>query len=250
MSLDLDKRQRAMLREMGVRVWQPQTAPAAVAEMVHEPALAPRAERMDVQPVASRPAETAPVTSPAPARPASVQSAVPAANTAAASWRMGSTHSLYGETAHAESTRWLVLVETPAAAMGEAGFHPLDGEAGKLLDNMFKAARLNQAGAVSVAPLARLAASGGAELQAALPALITAVRPDVVLVMGRLAAQALLQSTEPLGRLRGQVHPLHGAPLVVTYDATFLMRNPADKGRAWDDLCLAMSVARQGAHRT
>ena len=243
MSLDLDKRQRAMLREMGVRVWQPQTAPAAVAEVVQEAALAPRAEHIHVPPVTPRPAETAPVARPPLARPAPVQSAAPAVEASAASWRMGSAHSLYGDVAHAEGARWLVLVETPAVAMGVAGFHPLDGEAGKLLDNMLQAARLNQAGAVSVAPLARLAASGGAELQAALPALITAVRPDVVLVMGRLAAQALLQSTEPLGKLRGQVHHLHGARLVVTYDAAFLLRNPTDKARAWDDLCLAMGVA-------
>jgi hypothetical protein len=77
---------------------------------------------------------------------------------------------------------------------------------------------------------------------------VASAQPDVVLVMGRLAAQALLQSSEPFGKLRGQVHGLHGAQTVVTYDATYLLRNPADKAKAWDDLCLAMSLvqARSG----
>ena len=83
-----------------------------------------------------------------------------------------------------------------------------------------------------------------AGLPAALSALVASAQPDVVLVMGRLAAQALLQSNEPLGKLRGQVHRLHGAKTIVSYDANYLLRNPADKARAWDDLCLAMSLPR------
>jgi DNA polymerase len=95
-----------------------------------------------------------------------------------------------------------------------------------------------------IAPLARGAAAGaGASLPDALPALVATAKPDVVLVMGRLAAQALLQSSEPFGKLRGQVHSLHGAKTVLTYDATYLLRNPADKAKAWDDLCLAMGLA-------
>ena len=111
---------------------------------------------------------------------------------------------------------------------------------------MLRAARLHKAGSVLLAPLARLAAAGpeAAGLPAALSALVASAQPDVVLVMGRLAAQALLQSNEPLGKLRGQVHRLHGAKTIVSYDANYLLRNPADKARAWDDLCLAMSLPR------
>ena len=61
--------------------------------------------------------------------------------------------------------------------------------------------------------------------------------------MGRLAAQALLQSTEPLARLRGQIHTLHNAPTIITIDPGYLLRNPLDKAKAWDDLCLALSIA-------
>jgi DNA polymerase len=79
-----------------------------------------------------------------------------------------------------------------------------------------------------------------------LSALVQAEKPDVLLIMGRLAVQALLQSAEPLGKLRGQTHQLAGVPAFVTYDAAYLLRSLPDKARAWDDLCLAQVVA--GAH--
>ncbi|WP_281178636.1 uracil-DNA glycosylase family protein, partial [Polaromonas jejuensis] len=148
---------------------------------------------------------------------------------------------VYAETAQAAGARWLVLAETPAAALqGD----PFQGDAGRLLDNMLRAARLHQAGVALLAPLVRLGAQGAAEsgLPQALAELLASARPDVLLVMGRLAAQALLQSGEPFGKLRGQVHSLHATRTVVTYDATYLLRSPADKARAWDDLCLAMSL--------
>lgn len=251
MSMDLSKRHRAMLREMGVRVWLPQ-APVA-AEAVAEVAVA-RADipaSSEAAPQQARPAEaptvheapppvrTAPPR-PAPAAPQATRETTPA-NTSGA-WSMGAAQALYAEAAHAEGARWLVLAETPAAVLQREPFNPFEGDAGKLLDNMLRAARLHKAGVVLLAPLVRGAAAGvGAALPEALPALLANTQPDVVLVMGRLAAQALLQSSEPFGRLRGQVHGLHGAQAVVTYDATYLLRNPSDKAKAWDDLCLAMS---------
>ena len=39
------------------------------------------------------------------------------------------------------------------------------------------------------------------------------------------------------------MHRYHGVPLVVTYHPAYLLRNPADKARAWDDLCLAAQIA-------
>lgn len=248
MSLDLDKRHRAMLREMGVRVWLPVSALPA-AEAVVEAAIA--AAPQEAMPVAAAPAvrEAPPPVRAAPA-PARATVAAPQAeareaattNTSSGAWSMGAAQALYAEAAHAEGARWLVLAETPAAALQREAFNPFEGDAGKLLDNMLRAARLHKAGVVLLAPLVRGAAAGvGAALPEALPALLASAQPDVVLVMGRLAAQALLQSSEPFGKLRGQVHGLHGAQTVVTYDATYLLRNPSDKAKAWDDLCLAMS---------
>jgi DNA polymerase len=83
----------------------------------------------------------------------------------------------------------------------------------------------------------------GLALQSSLSALVQAEKPDVLLIMGRLAAQALLQTAEPLGKLRGQKHQLAGVPAFVTYDAAYLLRSLPDKARAWDDLCLAQQQA-------
>jgi uracil-DNA glycosylase family 4 len=242
MSLDLDKRHRAMLREMGVRVWLP-LSPPPVAETVMALAVAPQETRPAAAPAvheAPPSVRTAPAR--APAAPAQAEAREAAAPNTSGAWTLGDAQALYAEAAHAEGARWLVLAETPAAALQREPFSPFEGEAGKLLDNMLRAARLNKAGVVLLAPLVRGAAAGvGAALPEALPALLASAQPDVVLVMGRLAAQALLQSGEPFGKLRGQVHGLHGAQTVVTYDATYLLRNPSDKAKAWDDLCLAMS---------
>ncbi len=197
MSLNLDKRQRAMLREMGVRVWQPES------------------QNLDG---------------------------------AAAAWRVGEAVSLYGDAADASTgsgPRWLVLLEAPAAALLSGVFQPFDGDAGRLLDNMLRAAGLHKAGAALLAPLVRQAGgeSASVHLVRTLTDLFASVRPDVVLVMGRLAAQALLQSSEPLGKLRGRVHELHGRPAVVTHDAASLLRHPLEKAKAWEDLCLAIGLA-------
>jgi uracil-DNA glycosylase len=60
--------------------------------------------------------------------------------------------------------------------------------------------------------------------------------------MGRFAVQALLQTTEPIGKLRGRVHRYGDVPVIVTYHPAYLLRNLQDKGKAWADLCLAMDL--------
>jgi len=74
------------------------------------------------------------------------------------------------------------------------------------------------------------------------------VRPKILLVVGRIAAQNLLQTTVPLGRLRLKVHVYGPAkvPVVVTYHPAYLLRAPADKRKAWDDLQFAREVATRG----
>ena len=70
---------------------------------------------------------------------------------------------------------------------------------------------------------------------------VALVQPRVILAMGRFAVQSLLGSDEAIGKLRGRLHQWRGVPLVVTYDPAYLLRRPADKARAWDDLCLTAS---------
>lgn len=261
MSLNLDKRQRAMLQEMGVRVWQPlapvvETSPAIeVIAADARPAGAQAASGQASQagralaaaaplPPAGR--QDAPPSRPVRVAPAVPSPAAPSVDTSEVGdqpgWRLGPAQSLYADTARAGGARWLVLAQTPPAALQTPAF---EGDAGRLLGNMLRAARLNSdAGAVLFAPLVRQTIAGAMdEFLAALAALVEHAQPDVVLVMGRLAAQALLASSEPFGKLRGQPHVLNGRTTVVTHDAPYLLRCPQDKAKAWDDLCLAMGLA-------
>ncbi len=71
---------------------------------------------------------------------------------------------------------------------------------------------------------------------------VALVQPRVILAMGRFAIEALTGSSEPVGRLRGQIHAWHGTPVVATYHPSYLLRSPAEKAKSWADLCLAASV--------
>ena len=76
---------------------------------------------------------------------------------------------------------------------------------------------------------------------------IALVQPKVILAMGRFAIQTLLAehgalATQPLGKLRGTVYQYRGIPVIVSYHPKLLLRNSADKAKAWADLCLAMDV--------
>jgi uracil-DNA glycosylase family 4 len=82
------------------------------------------------------------------------------------------------------------------------------------------------------------------ELSACRPFLDTqlgTLQPKVVLALGSVATQALLRTKEPIGKLRGRLHPFGGAVLVPTFHPAFLLRNPGAEYRrmAWDDLKLA-----------
>lgn len=286
MSLLLDPRQRAMLREMGIAIWQPDAADpvgtqsavptadsAAAIKIVAVDARPARAnwvknaEKADT-PVSSAGAGPAPLRSDAAVPHAAFASAAPPplAPAGARVWQVGTPIALYRRQAAAADplvdplvnrvavkaapqagpAHWLVLGETPAASLQAGEFDPLAGEAGLLLGNMLRAAGLPSAASVQFVALARMlpASPAQAGLTDALAPLLIQTRPDIVLVMGRLAAQAALGTDEPLGQLRGRVHRLHGLATVLTYDAAHLLRNPDNKAKAWDDLCLAIDLVR------
>ena len=235
MSLDLDKRQRAMLREMGIRLWQP---PGAASEAAAPP-----------QAAVVRAAAPPPAPTPSAVTAPSGGTAQGAPTAAGSAWALGAARAMY-EPAAGASARWLLLIET---ASDSAAADPLAGDTGKLLDNMLRAAGLPNSARAAWVPVSRQATAAGPDsgepglaLQGSLSALVQAEKPNVLLIMGRLAAQALLQTAEPLGKLRSQKHQLAGVPAFVTYDAAYLLRSLPDKARAWDDLCLAQTVA--GAH--
>ncbi len=149
---------------------------------------------------------------------------------------------------HAE---WLVIGEAPGADEDRQG-EPFVGQAGKLLDAMLNAVGLARGRNVYIANVLKSRPPGNRdprpeEVAACLPFLerqIELIRPRVILALGRIAAQNLLATDTPIGRLRGHVHNFRGVPMVVTYHPAYLLRNPADKAKAWEDLLLAVRTHR------
>lgn len=160
---------------------------------------------------------------------------------------------------------WLLVGEPPDELEEREG-RAMAGAAGQLLDNMLKAVGVSRGGSgrlgayVTNIVKCRPALPRNpdpdelATCQAFLRQEIALVQPKLILAMGRFAAQSLLLhsvphiATVPLGKLRGRIHHYQGIPLVVSYHPTYLLRNQADKAKAWADLCLAMATleAAQG----
>ncbi|HMM47344.1 MAG TPA: uracil-DNA glycosylase [Thiobacillaceae bacterium] len=141
---------------------------------------------------------------------------------------------------------WLIVGEAPGAEEDARG-EPFVGQAGKLLDAMLASIGLVRGDNVYITNVLKSRPPGNRnpapdEIAACMPYLLAQVdliRPRLVLAVGRVAAQTLLETDETIGRLRGRVHAYRGLPLVVTYHPAYLLRNLADKARAWEDLCLA-----------
>jgi uracil-DNA glycosylase len=146
---------------------------------------------------------------------------------------------------------WLVIGEAPGAEEDRRG-EPFVGPAGQLLDAMLRAIGLDRATNVYIANILKSRPPGNRdpkpeEVAACLPYLVRQIallRPKIMLAVGRIAAQNLLGTQVPLGRLRGQVHHFgeFNTPLVVTYHPAYLLRTPGDKRKAWEDLKFARSV--------
>jgi DNA polymerase len=271
------ERQRAMLRAMGI------APPPAPRSQPHAARPTPANPAGVATPVAVRPPVAAAVAPPA-------RMATPPASTVADAERAARIATLDWEALLAEAqacracglhaqrrqavfgvgdtaAAWMIVGEAPGEQEDRLG-EPFVGPAGQLLDRMLHAVGLTRGDA----PAARRVYIANTlkcrpprnrnpepdELQACAPLLarqIELLRPRIILAMGRFAAQRLLGSDETIGRLRGQVHHWRLAdgsevPLIVTYHPAYLLRNPADKARAWADLCLARLTQGGPAART
>ncbi|MCK6425553.1 MAG: uracil-DNA glycosylase [Burkholderiaceae bacterium] len=161
-----------------------------------------------------------------------------------------------------ERAEWMLVGEAPGEQEDRLG-EPFVGKAGQLLDNMLRSIGLTRSEAeparqVYIANVlkCRPPANRNPQPQEVLqcePFLkrqVELVSPRLILAMGRFAVQSLLGSQEPIGRLRGRVHQYHGVPVIVTYHPAYLLRNPLDKARAWEDLCLAAAQRESGGGAT
>ncbi|MFY7863320.1 uracil-DNA glycosylase [Roseateles sp.] len=144
---------------------------------------------------------------------------------------------------------WLVVGDMPGEAELAQG-QAFAGQSGQLLNNMLRALGLDaeeSAGQVSMLNALKCGATAGrspgaqelAQCEPYLQRQIELLQPRVILALGRMAVQSLLHTQEALGRLRGQVHRYQGIPVIVSFPLSYLLRNPAEKARAWEDLCLA-----------
>jgi DNA polymerase len=247
------ERQKLMLQEMGIRLWAPVAGEpvAPAAPVAQAPTLAAVAE----PPVRAgalydeRSATIAGMPWPA------LREAV--AQCSACSLCQFRRQTVFG-VGH-PSAHWMIVGEAPGEQEDLKG-EPFVGPAGQLLDNMLRALNLTRdeapperqvyvANTLKCRP-PRNRNPEAEELARCEPFLIRQIeliRPRLILAMGRFAVQALLRSSEPIGKLRGRVHRYQGVPLVVTYHPAYLLRNLADKSRAWDDLCLAAQTAEAAA---
>jgi uracil-DNA glycosylase len=271
---DLDDRQRAMLAEMGVRVWWPQTAhssvqvdPAQTPSRIQAPS-APRPQPPAASATPSEHKATAATPPDAASKPLpeglslmdwdSLRAAVQSCQSCALSGAR--QNPVWG--AAAAQADWMVVGDLPLPEDDQQGL-PFTGPEGVLLDNMLKAVGVRRQGlppaqgqapwveayltcAVKCRPPAgrNPEATELAVCAGYLSRQVALAQPKVILAMGRFAIQSLLGSTEPMGKLRGTVHDFQGVPVVVTYHPTNLLRAPADKAKAWADLVLALKVSK------
>lgn len=252
-----------MLQEMGVRVWLPDSTVNAT-----------ETESLDSTPVKEKMVFNALATSPAVARPATSVAAgtlgVLPTGIEAMPWAELQTtvatcqactlcNSRKQAVLGVGSTqaRWMVVGEAPGEQEDQQG-EPFVGSAGQLLDNMLLAMGLNRSGAnangvyITNALKCRPPANRNpqaeevAQCAAYLRRQVLLLQPQMILALGRFAAQSLLSdavpnvASIPLDKLRSQVHHHQGVPVIVSYHPAYLLRRPGEKSKAWADLCLAL----------
>lgn len=142
---------------------------------------------------------------------------------------------------------WLIVGEAPGADEDRQG-EPFVGRAGKLLNPMLQAIGLKRE-QVFIANILKCrppenrdpAPAEAASCRPFLERQIALIRPRIILAVGRIAAQNLLDTDTQIGKLRGRAHSFGPAriPLVVTYHPAYLLRSPREKRKSWDDLRLA-----------
>ncbi len=124
---------------------------------------------------------------------------------------------------------------------------PFVGRAGRLLTDMIAAMGLKRSD-VYIANILKCRPPNNRkpapdEVECCEPYLkrqIRIMKPEVICALGAVAAQTLLKTKAPISRLRGEFHSYEGAGLLPTFHPAYLLRNPAAKTDAWEDLQMVM----------
>ena len=145
---------------------------------------------------------------------------------------------------------WLFVGEAPGAEEDKQGL-PFVGRAGQLLNSILFSIGLARdkvyiTNVLKCRPPRNRDPMGEEVIQCEdyLHDQIDQIKPEIIVAMGRFAAQALLKSTAPIAELRGRRHEysLPKIPLVVTYHPAYLLRSPLEKQKVWLDLLLARAI--------
>ncbi len=233
----LPENYRQYLKAMGIPLWVSRTAPDQVGGQATPPA----SHSIPIQSV--------------PAAPAIADNETSAWNTLEAEvcactkcpLHTTRTRTVFGVGNH--HAKWMFIGEAPGADEDRQG-EPFVGKAGQLLNAILFAMGLKRE-EVYICNVLKCRPPGNrdpqpeevAQCELYLIRQIELIQPKLIVALGRHAAHSLLKTEVPLSKLRGQKLSYHGTPLFVTYHPAYLLRNPADKRKVWDDMRLAMSLA-------
>lgn len=142
--------------------------------------------------------------------------------------------------------RLVFLGEAPGADEDRQG-EPFVGRAGQLLDKIIQACTL-QRGQVYILNILKCrppdnrtpTPTEAANCREYLMEQLEVIRPQYICCLGAVAAQNLLETTTPIGRLRGRFHDFRGIKVMATYHPAYLLRNPSAKRPTWDDMRMLM----------
>ncbi len=256
---NLSAKQHEYLRAMGIDVWLPrevspaesfkQEAAQAVTAVAAEPSVVVdniASPAVVVTETAAPPETVAPVADVSDLDWDSLQTRV-------AECRLCELHKSRTQTVFGVGNRnadWLIIGEAPGADEDRQG-EPFVGRAGQLLNAMLQALGLSRQD-VYIANILKCRPPQNrdpkpdevAHCTPYLQAQIQLIQPKVILALGRIAAQNLLQTNTALGRLRGKVHhiDISTAPVIVTYHPAYLLRSPLEKRKSWEDLLFAKNT--------
>jgi uracil-DNA glycosylase len=146
---------------------------------------------------------------------------------------------------------WFVVGEAPGADEDRVG-EPFVGRAGQLLDAMLRAIDVRRGENAYIGNILKCRPPGNRDpkpeeadsCRSFLDRQIDLVQPKIILAVGRIAAQNLLHTDTPIGKMRGRTY-IYGAsniPVVVTYHPAYLLRSPSEKRKAWTDLKMARDL--------
>ena len=162
----------------------------------------------------------------------------------------GRTQTVFG--VGSQTADLLVIGEAPGAEEDRQG-EPFVGRAGQLLNAMLAAIQLARE-EVYIANILKCRppknrdpkSDEAATCTPYLQRQIGLLQPRVILALGRIAAQWLLQTDSPIGRLRGRTFEFGSSstPLVVSYHPAYLLRSPLAKSKSWEDLKVVKGLLR------